>query len=71
MRFSEQLKKCCELLSFIVSLLFENSFEYFLVPSFDFRQTILKEGNELEVLEPKSLRNAIKKELQTALSRYQ
>lgn len=49
-----------------------SDFEYFLVPScLDFQQAILKEGNELEVLEPESLRNEIKAELQTALSRYQ
>lgn len=47
-------------------------FEYFLAPSYlDFRQAILKEGHELEVLEPKSLRNEIRDELQTALSNYQ
>lgn len=47
-------------------------FEYFLVPScLDFRQAILKEGSELEVIEPESLRNEIKIELQTALFHYQ
>lgn len=49
-----------------------SDFEYFLVPNcLDFRQAILKEGNELEVLEPTSLRDEIKKELQKSLSRYQ
>jgi hypothetical protein len=47
-----------------------SDFEFFLVPSFDFRQAILKEGHELEVIEPKSLRKTIHDELIAALKRY-
>lgn len=46
-------------------------FEYHLVPTFDFRQAILKEGNELEVVEPLSLRNMIHDELVEALKKYE
>lgn len=46
-------------------------FEYHLVPTFDFRQAILKEGNELEVVEPISLRNMIHDELVEALKKYE
>lgn len=47
-----------------------SDFEYFLVPSFDFRQAILKEGHELEVMEPESLRKIIHNELTKAIHRY-
>ena len=47
-----------------------SDFEYFLVPSFDFRQAILKEGSELEVLEPQSFRDEIKEELTKSINRY-
>jgi predicted DNA-binding transcriptional regulator YafY len=46
-------------------------FEYHLAPTFDFRQAILKEGNELEVVEPLSLRNMIHDELVEALKKYE
>ena len=46
-------------------------FEYYLAPTFDFRQAILKEGHELEVIEPISLREMIHDELATALKRYE
>lgn len=46
-------------------------FEYYLAPTFDFRQAILKEGNELEVIEPLSLRNMIHDELILASKRYE
>ena len=46
-------------------------FEYYLVPSLDFRQAILKEGNELEVIEPLSLRRMIHDELISSLRRYE
>lgn len=46
-------------------------FEYHLAPTFDFRQAILKEGNELEVIEPLSLRHKIHDELVAALKRYE
>lgn len=45
-------------------------FEYLLVPTFDFRQDLLKEGNDIEVLEPKSLREEIVRLLQDTLKLY-
>ncbi len=45
-------------------------FEYFLVPTMDFRQAILKEGNELEVIEPLSLREMIHDELKETIKLY-
>lgn len=45
-------------------------FEYHLVPTLDFQHAILKEGNELEVIEPESLRKTIHDELTKALKRY-
>lgn len=47
-----------------------SDFEYYLAPTFDLQQAILKEGSELEVLEPQSFRNEIKKELTRSISRY-
>ena len=47
-----------------------SDFEYFLVLSFDFRQAILKEGSELEVLEPQSFRDEIREELKKTINRY-
>ena len=47
-----------------------SDFEYYLAPTFDFQQAILKEGNELEVIEPVSLRKTIHKELTKAIKRY-
>lgn len=47
-----------------------SDFEYYLAPTFDFRQEILKEGHELEVIEPKSLRMMIHKELMNTIERY-
>lgn len=47
-----------------------SDFEYYLAPTFDFRQEILKEGHELEVIEPKSLRMMIHKELMSTIKRY-
>lgn len=48
-----------------------SDFEYYLAPTFDFQQEILKEGRELEVIEPQSLRKKIQDELKNALKRYQ
>lgn len=48
-----------------------SDFEYFLVPTFDFRQAILKEGHELEAIEPLSLRMIIHNELIDTLKRYE
>lgn len=47
-----------------------SDFEYYLAPTFDFRQEILKEGHELEVIEPQSLRAIIHDELMETLKRY-
>ena len=45
-------------------------FEYHVAPTHDFLQTILKEGHELEVVEPQSLRKTIHDELEKAMKRY-
>ena len=45
-------------------------FEYWLAPTHDFIQAILKEGHELEVIEPQSLRKTIHSELANAIKRY-
>ncbi len=47
-----------------------SDFEYFMAPTFDFRQEILREGSELEVLEPKAFRNELATELKKSLKRY-
>ena len=47
-----------------------SDFEYYLIPTFDFRQAILKEGHDLEVLKPLSLRKKIHEELIYTLKRY-
>ena len=47
-----------------------SDFEYYLIPSFDFKQAILKESDELEVIEPKFLRNEILELLKAAIYRY-
>lgn len=48
-----------------------SDFEYYMIPTFDFRQEILREGSELEVLEPESFRNELKQELKKAIKHYQ
>ena len=48
-----------------------SDFEYYLTPTFDFKQEILKEGSDLEVLEPASFRDEIKTSLTNSLNRYQ
>ena len=45
-------------------------FEYHVAPTHDFLQAILKEGHELEVVEPQSLRETIHDELEKAIERY-
>lgn len=45
-------------------------FEYHVAPTRDFLQAILKEGDELEVIEPKSLREKIRNELMKTSNRY-
>ena len=47
-----------------------SDFEYYLVPTLDFQQAILKEGHELEVIEPKSLREMIHNELKETIKLY-
>lgn len=47
-----------------------SDFEYYLAPTFDFKQEILKEGHELEVIEPRWLRKEIITSLRKTLSRY-
>ena len=46
-------------------------FELYLRPTFDFRQELLCQGNEVEVLEPESFRNEIKEILAKMMERYQ
>ena len=48
-----------------------SEFEFFLRPTFDFRQEILSQGNEVEVLEPASFRQEVMEALQSAMRRYQ
>lgn len=45
-------------------------FEYYMAPTFDFRQEILREGSELEVLEPKTFRKELSEEAKKAYLRY-
>ena len=45
-------------------------FEYQIAPTHDFIQAILKEGHELEVIEPESLRKKIHDELMKTLKQY-
>ena len=47
-----------------------SDFEYFMAPTFDFRQEILREGSELEVLEPVSFWKELKTEIIKSLKRY-
>ena len=48
-----------------------SDFEYFLAPTFDFKQDILKEGKDLEVVKPQSLRREIANMLRQALEYYE
>lgn len=45
-------------------------FEYYLRPTFDFRQELLSQGDEVEVLGPKEFREEIKDVLRRMLKRY-
>lgn len=47
-----------------------SDFEYYLAPTRDFRQAILKEGDELEVISPEPLKEEIVKEITSAINRY-
>jgi len=48
----------------------EIQFSYILVPTYDFMMELLSYGNQVKVIEPKSLRNNIKKKLKDAMDRY-
>lgn len=48
----------------------EHRFEYFLVPTYDFRMELLSYGNTVKVLEPASLKKDIVKQLELALAAY-
>ena len=45
-------------------------FEYYLCPTNDFVQQILFHGSEIEILEPQSLRERMKRRLETMLESY-
>ncbi len=47
-----------------------SDFEYFMAPTFDFKQEILKEGHELEVIEPEWLRKEMIDSLRKTLAHY-
>ena len=47
-----------------------SDFEYFLAPTLDFKHDILKEGSDLQVLEPKSFRDEIISMLNNTLALY-
>ncbi|MBZ9730400.1 WYL domain-containing protein [Salegentibacter sp. JZCK2] len=44
---------------------------YYIIPTYDFRQEILSYGDQVKVLKPKSLKNAIASNLESALKAYQ
>ena len=46
-------------------------FEYFIKPTFDFRQEILLHGEDVEVLEPESFRDEMKNVVRKMNERYQ
>lgn len=46
-------------------------FEYWLVPTFEFRQELLSQGSAVEVLEPASFRSEMANEAAAMLARYQ
>ena len=45
-------------------------FEYFIVPTYDFEQELLQRANIIEVLEPKWLREDLKKRIKMMLDKY-
>lgn len=45
-------------------------FEFYLCPTFDFRQELLSQGNEVEVLEPAEFREEMKKVAKKIVARY-
>ena len=48
-----------------------SDFEYYLRPTFDFRQELLSQGEEVEVLEPAEFREEMKKVAKKMLARYE
>lgn len=48
----------------------EIRFSYFLKPTYDFRMELLSYGNQVKVLQPESLKNAIQEQLRSALENY-
>ena len=46
-------------------------FEFYLRPTFDFRQELFSQVHEVEVLEPVSLRREMKEALEKILKRYE
>jgi predicted DNA-binding transcriptional regulator YafY len=46
-------------------------FEYYLRPTFDFRQELLSQAHEAEVLEPECLRQEMKELLAKMMERYE
>ena len=45
-------------------------FEFYLRPTFDFRQELLSQGNEVEVLEPAGFRQEMKDVMEKMLEHY-
>ena len=45
-------------------------FSFYLCPTFDFRQELLSQGDEVEVLQPESFRKEMKEMLERMISRY-
>lgn len=45
-------------------------FEYYVVPTYEFKHELLSHGDDVEILEPVRLRNEIKETLRLALERY-
>ena len=45
-------------------------FEYYLRPTFDFKQELLAQGDEVEVLEPAELRQEMENTIKRMLKRY-
>ena len=46
-------------------------FEFYLRPTFDFRQELLAQAHDVEVLQPAKFREEMKETLEKMLSRYQ
>ena len=46
-------------------------FEFFLLPTHDFTMEVLSYGADVKVLEPKSFRDSVLKQLQKAIKRYE